>query len=153
MKSRILSLLLLALLMCPVCQASEAPKGDLESQRAKVKLFKRQIITRELGLSRDVANKFFPIYEKMDEELERLGRDTHTLETRTINNATATDIDLETAARAIFEQKKSEGEIELRYFEKFRSVLSPRQLLKLKAAEREFRRQVIQYFKDNKEGE
>lgn len=150
MKSRLLPLLLIALMAISARSFAMMPaQADLDTYRAKVKQFKRQIITRELDLSRETANKFFPLYDKMDEELERVGRDTHTLEARTINNANASNIDCETTARALFEQKKTEGEIELRYFEKFRTILSPRQLLKLKSAEREFRRQVIQYFKGN----
>lgn len=148
MKLRLIYILLLSAFAIHPSLASQPSQAEIDNYRTKIKQYKRQIITKELDLSRETANKFFPLYEKMDEELEKVGHDTYLLETRTIKNANASELDCETTARALFEQKKNEGEIELRYFEKFRSILSPRQLLMLKNAERKFRRQVIQHFRD-----
>lgn len=59
------------------------------------------------------------------------------------NNASATDTEIESAARAVFEQKAREGQVEISYFSKFKDVLSSRQLLSLKNADRKFTQQLM----------
>ncbi len=45
----------------------------------------------------------------------------------------------------LFEQKGKEAEIEMMYFEKFEKILTPRQLFKLRAAERHFTGRVLRH--------
>jgi len=151
MKHFIFTILSLLILLCP--QYADAQKNISDAQRKqyaeKLLAFKHQILTRELDLTRDQANKFFPIYDKMEAELERIGRETRILEQKTLNNPTATTLECESTAYALFEQKKNEAEIELRYFEQFKNILEPRQLLKLKSAERKFRAEILKYYNNS----
>lgn len=147
MKAKNFALLLIALFAC--FTATTAAQTTPEQRKAyadKLRQYKRQILTRELDLTRDQANQFFPLYDKMDDELQRIGRETRMLEQRTINNSQATATECESAAYTLFEQKKAEAEVELRYFPQFKAILTPRQLLRLKAAERTFRQEVLKYF-------
>ena len=79
----------------------------------------------------------------MEDEVERINADTRELEQRAAENKDATDLELENAARTIFEQKRAEGQIEMTYFEKFKEILTPQQLLRLKSVERRFTQQLI----------
>ena len=77
------------------------------------------------------------------DELERIYRETRNLESRTLRNDKSSDTECEAAARAVFEQKKNEAEIELQYFDKFKEILTPQQLLRLRSAERTFVQHVV----------
>lgn len=104
---------------------------------------KHEFLIRELELTRDQQNAFFPIYDEMDDTLNRISEETRLLETKVTNDSKATDTEIESASRAIFEQKSREGEIETQYFVKFKEILKPRQLLSLKNAERKFTQQLV----------
>lgn len=112
--------------------------NDEERQRALTEMrnFKHTVLTRELDLRKDQQTKFFEIYDQMDDELFAIGEETRELERKTLNNAQASDTEINAASRALFEQKKREAEVELRYYDRMADVLTPRQLLKLKSAER-----------------
>ncbi|MDE6333131.1 MAG: hypothetical protein K2L77_00640, partial [Muribaculaceae bacterium] len=78
-----------------------------------------------------------------EDEVERINAETRDLEQKACENANASDLELENAARTIFEQKRAEGQVERTYFEKFKDILTPRQLLQLKSAERRFTQQLV----------
>ena len=148
MLRKILFCLLLTLLVFPADSFAQTSGGDdkMAAYKDKLRRYQHQVITRELSLSREEANKFFPVYDQMCDELERVGSETRVLEQRTINNPNASAVECENTARALFEQKKTEADIELRYFDKFKELLSPRQLLLLKNAEETFRKEVMAHF-------
>ena len=79
----------------------------------------------------------------MEDSIEQINTDTRELEKRIGDDAS--DIETEAAARALFEQKSREGQLELEYFDSFKTILTPRQLLKLKSAERQFMRRLMHH--------
>lgn len=117
---------------------AQPPMDKNQRQRAiqEMRQYKHSVITKELDLKKDQQEKFFELYDAMENELMTLGEETRELERKTINDANATDAQNLAAARALFELKKKESEIELKYYDSFAEVLTPRQLLKLKSAER-----------------
>ena len=106
---------------------------------AELRPYQREFISRELDLTKDQERRFFPIYEEMNDRIDSLNEETRELERRTIDTPDASDTELEAAAQAVFDLKQKEGRIEAEYFEKFKEILTPRQLLKLKSAERKVR--------------
>lgn len=116
---------------------------DRQKYLGEMRQYKHDFIVKDLDLTRDQQNAFFPIYDKMDDELTQVAEETRDLEDKVAADDKATDTELESAARTVFEQKSKEGEIEKAYFEKFKGILSPRQLLKLKSAERKFTQQLF----------
>lgn len=116
---------------------------DRQKYLSEMRQYKHDFLVKELELSRDQQNAFFPVYDKMEDELTQLADDTRVLEDKVTADDKATDVEIEAAARAMFEQKSKEGEIEKSYFDKFKAILSPRQLLNLKNAERKFTQQLV----------
>ncbi|MGN0209588.1 MAG: hypothetical protein ACI391_00555, partial [Muribaculaceae bacterium] len=57
----------------------------------------------------------------------------------------ATDLEITNAARTLFELKRAEGQIEMTYFDRFAKILTPRQLLQLKAAEKKFTQHLVNH--------
>ncbi len=114
-----------------------------ERWKSELRNYKHDFMVRELDLSRDQQSKFFPLYDQMEDSIEQINTDTRELEKRIGDDAS--DIETEAAARALFEQKSREGQLELEYFDSFKTILTPRQLLKFKSAERQFMRRLMHH--------
>ena len=116
---------------------------DRQKYLSEMRQYKHDFLVKELELTRDQQNTFFTVYDKMEDELTQLADDTRMLEDKVTADDKASDVEIEAAARAMFEQKSKEGEIEKSYFDRFKGILSPRQLLNLKNAERKFTQQLV----------
>lgn len=126
--------------------AQERPSsGDREKWLSEVRNYKQEYLARELQLTKEQQAKFFPIYNEMDEELNKAAVETRDLEAKVTEDKDASDTEVSAAARALFEQKGRESEIELRYFDRYKEILTPRQLIRLKAAERKFTQQLVRH--------
>ncbi len=119
--------------------------GDRDKWHSEVRNYKQEYLSRELQLTKEQQSKFFPIYNEMDEELNKVASETRDLEAKVNDDKNATDTEVSAAARALFEQKSRESEIELRYFDRYKEILTPRQLIRLKAAERKFTQQLVRH--------
>lgn len=130
----------------PAQTPGKAPRpDDHERFRAEVRNYKHEFLARELDMSKEQQREFFPVYDEMDDAIDKIATETRDLETRTASKADATEVELEAAARAVYSQKKEEGEIELQYFDRFKQILQPKQLLQLRAAERKFTRKLMRH--------
>lgn len=79
----------------------------------------------------------------MEDDIASLNTETREAETRVASDSEATDLMIQNTARTVFEQKRAEGQIEMTYFDQFSQILTPRQLLQLKNAERKFTQQLV----------
>ena len=109
-------------------------------QRQKVlqemREFKHNAFVQKLDLTKEQQQEFFKLYDQMDDELMAVNQETRRLERRTQKDTDASDAELLATARAIYNQKKAEADIELKYFDKFSEVLTARQMVQLRAVER-----------------
>lgn len=144
MRTIFTSILVLFMALGAVCQAPARPSDeDMQRFRAEIRTYKHEFLTRELKLTQEQQREFFPVYDEMDDAVDAIARQTRDLEMQVRDKADATDVEIEAAARAMYEQKGAEGAEELKYFESFRRILEPRQLLMLKNAERKFTRELM----------
>lgn len=137
--------ILLLLFATVVTTAAQAPLSSTDRERwlDEIRNLKHDYLAKELDLTREQQNEFFPLYDAMQDEIEQLNTRTRELETAISSDESASDLQVENAARTVFEQRRAEGQIEMTYFDKFRDILNPRQLLQLKDAERKFTRQLV----------
>lgn len=145
MRNRRYILLLLSVVLTAIAALAQGQYSPADRQRwlGEMRTLKNEYLTRELGLSKEQQRDFLPLYNEMENEINRLNTETRETESRAAADADATDLQLENAARTIFEQKRAEGQIEMTYFDKFKEILTPRQLLQLKNAERKFTQQLV----------
>lgn len=139
----ILTLLFASSVTADAQQRKRLTAEDRQKYLGEMRQFKHDFLVKELELTRDQQNAFFPVYDKMEDEVTQVADETRDLEDKVAADEKATDTEIESAARTVFEQKSKEGEIEKTYFEKFKGILSARQLLKLKSAERKFTQQLV----------
>lgn len=105
--------------------------------------YRQQFISKELNLDKDQRREFFELYDEMDERVQQINRETRDLERTVSEKDDATDTEIDAAATAVYLQKQREAEIEQEYLERFRKILTPRQLLNLRSAERKFTQQLM----------
>ncbi len=127
--------------------SAQAPLTENERTRwlSEIREYKHEFLAKDLELTREQQREFFPLYDSMEDEVERINAETRALETKVSDDKNASDIEIENASRTIFEQKRAEGQVEMTYFDKFKEILSPRQLLRLKNAERRFTQQLVKH--------
>lgn len=138
-KTLILTLLASILLIAPAV-AQEPKNVDRKEWFKELRRYKHEFLVKELQLSKEQQEKFFPIYDEMENSVENVNRETRALE-RKIDKAKdskVSDLEYEKAAEALFEVKSKESAIEMQYLPKFKKVLTPKQLFELKKAERKF---------------
>lgn len=121
-------------------QTKTSDKGQWLDQ---VRQYKRSYFIKELNLSKDQQQKFFALYDEMENQTTRLEEDTRAMERRITQAGDASDVEYEKAAEAMFDLKLKQAEIEKGYMEKFSAVLSAKQLFELKVAERQFARDMV----------
>lgn len=106
--------------------------------------YKHRYLARELGLTKDQQNRFFTIYDEMENETNKINDETRDLERRISESPDeVSDLEYEKATEALFDLKINEGEIEKEYMNKFKEVLTKKQLFSLKSAERKFNRELM----------
>lgn len=145
---------LLALVIAVTALAASAQFSPAERQRwlGEMRNLKHDFIAKELSLTKDQEREFFPLYDKMEDEIAALNTQTREDEARVAADRYATDLEMENTARTVFEQKRAEGQIEMTYFEKYKTILTPKQLLQLKNAERKFTQQLVNRHRRVKRG-
>lgn len=148
MKRTALQILIVLFTILPVCafgQGKSKNNKDDDKQRwmAELRNYKHSFLVKELSLTQEEQNKFFPVYDEMDDELTRISSETRDLEQKALSNDNATETELSAAAFALYQQKKREGEVETIYYEKLKDVITPIQLIRLKNAERKFTQQLL----------
>lgn len=149
MKQRLLSLSLLLLFMCSPVVINAQRKDDSRRDQWNKEMTQAKIdfIAGQLGLSADKKTKFVETYNAMQGELNKLRKETDALRKSIEAKKTATDLEYEKAAEAMFEFKQKEGAIERKYFEKFKAILTARQLFLLRPAEMKWMKELMKHRK------
>lgn len=147
MKRQLLLLITLLAFMPVTLRAQKTASHDAGRHAQwmeEMRTLRVNYVAKELDLTKQQAERFTPLYQQMSRELEKVMTDTRRMceSVRKKGNA-ATDLELEKAAEAAYEQKGKESAIEMRYFSRYKSILTPRQLFKLRKAEHKFNRELM----------
>lgn len=165
MKTASLLLLLLTLSFAPAkahhtCQPTSVEatdqkpnKADREKWFQEAREYKHRFLADELGLSAEQQKEFFQVYDKMQQEIHAVQRNSRKIEKDVYEKGDrATDADYEQATQALYEAKTKEAEITQKYRPEFSKILSPKQMFKLWGAELKFTRQLMDRRQDINKG-
>ena len=123
--------------------AAPQEEGGREKWMTELRQYKRVYFNKELDLSHEQQTKFYPLYEEMEDKVFKINDDARAMEKRVDEMTNPSDLEYEKATEAMYDAKVREAEIEKEYMEKFSAILSPRQLFRLKAVERQFSRELM----------
>lgn len=122
-------------------------KPDKKEWLQKMKAYKHEFLISELKLTEEQKADFFAVYDAKDSERSAAERSLRKMERdliKKLESGTATDEELE---KCITEQLALNGklaEIDKKYINQLRKVLSKEQLFKLPRAERKFLRTLME---------
>ena len=120
-------------------------KEKFRQWMVQMKKYKHDFLIRELSLTDEQKDAFLSLYDKMEDEKWALGRDVRHMEREIMKKGDeATDLEFEKAADAAVELSGKQNEVQRRYHEEFKKVLTKRQLFQLNAAERKFQKSLME---------
>lgn len=150
MKTKQLLLLLLALVSCGVF----AQGGGLKHKKEQIKALKVAFITEKVELSTDEAEKFWPIYNAFDDRQFELRREKMDALRNRLDEGELAKMSDKEAASILAQMENTETEIyQLRkkLVSDLRPIIGSLKILKLKKAEEDFNRKLLQQFKKKKD--
>jgi len=125
-----------------------------KKSKEKIKAFKVSYLTQELNLTSEIAEKFWPVYNKHQENLDTLRSKGIVKIRKRIRSAGGFDAFTEEASKSFVISKIILDKKILIEKEKFLTnvskILSYKKILKLQISEREFTRKLMQRYRDNR---
>jgi len=125
----------------------------LEQKKEQVKSLKVAYITEELKLTSSEAEKFWPLYNAFDEKQMNLRKDK--LKKYLKNEDAIDNLSEKEAATLIVQMENTEEELhQLRkkFVNSLKGILPSVKIVKLKKAEDEFNKKLLQQYRDKKNG-
>lgn len=123
-----------------------------DEKREQIKALKVSFLTTELSLTPDEAAKFWPIYNAYDEKQFKIKHE----KIRPIISKMNDGIDKMSAKDAECNLAKMEGadrelyNLKAKLIDDLKPVIGPAKILKLKKAEEDFKRKLLEQYKDKK---
>jgi Spy/CpxP family protein refolding chaperone len=130
--------------------AQEAPQEDAAAKQEKIKSLELLYISKELDLTPEEAQKFWPVYNKYSKEVNELIAERRK-KAKELKNVPRTDKVAEEAMDKELGYEKKMLDIRTRYKQEFMKVLPARKVSNLYRAEREFRGMMIRQLKERKD--
>lgn len=139
-----IAIMLIAAVLPATVDAQRPSERERVTWMKEMQQYKNDYIAKKLALTDEQKASFLPLYNTMDEQIRKVQDEAEQLYRQTMRKEDkATDLEYEKAAEAAYELKGRENEIEMKYFKDFKTILTPKQLFKLKEAERDFTRQLM----------
>lgn len=139
--TRFLLLIFALTLFMPGAMAE--PKDEPTAEMLKeLQEFKIKYLIQETDLPTESQAEFTKIYSQYENERAALFRELHQRFRSMRRNQNPTDTEYMVAAESMATAKAREGELEKKYYNKLKTILSPKQLYLLKRAEQKFDRKL-----------
>ena len=84
-------------------------KIDREQWMNEIQQYKRGYFAKELGLTKEQQDKFFPLYEEMEQQTHRIEEESRIMEKRVSEAEDATALEYEKATEALYDAKVKDG--------------------------------------------
>lgn len=134
------TLLLIFTLISTLGLSQETPKD----KREKIEQLKIAFITKELDLTTEQSEKFWPLYHEMETKFRDIKRERKKLndELRT-NFDSLSDQEVKTKVNTILDGELREVELKKEYNKKFADIIGYKKAAKLLSLEQRFKRELL----------
>ncbi len=128
------------------------PREQLAKRIKQLQMWK---LTERLNLSEEQSMKFFPRYNRYQDELTDAVQNLQQRLTRLqeLHQSDAKDSDLDREIKAVIEERKHVSDVLPKYLDEFRQVLTARQVADLILFERDFLRDITEAIERARERE
>jgi hypothetical protein len=121
-------------------------------RKEKIESLKVAFITEKLDLSVEEAQKFWPVYNKYTAELEKSRKDFRGQMVDELKNIDQmSNAEADKALREMIEFKSKELDITKQYTNEFKKVISSQKVVKLFAAEQEFKKELLKMLRQKQQ--
>ncbi len=130
----------------------KAQENELEgSKRDRLEALKVAYLTKELSLTPEEAQAFWPLYNEMTQQMgeTRKQRRENRMSTKR-NHKEMSDTDLSKAVDLELELEQQQLDLKKKYNEQFKKILPIRKVAKLYVAEKGFRKELLKGAKDRR---
>ena len=130
-------------------------RNDEQKERwEKFRAEKVAFLTTNLDLTPEEAQKFWPVYNQMDQEKSSAQKKRHELERKVRDGGeTLSNNEIVKLTREYVSTMEKEGNLNTKYNEEFLKILPPKKVLKLYKAEGEFRKYMFKKYRDQRKNE
>lgn len=147
-----LSFLLVTFMLISGFANAQPPGKDRADRKEKIEQLKIAFITKELELTTDEAEKFWPIYNEMSDKLHENKKEERTLQKELKENFdTLSEEEIKTKSQAILDKDIEQAELKKEYHEKIAGVIGYKKATKLLSLEQQFKRELLQHVKGRQE--
>lgn len=147
---------LLSLLIVFISVNTIAQNGAfIRKKKEQIKTLKVAFITNELSLTSDEASKFWPLYNAFEEKQQEIKKQRLKGYVDRMDNESFDKLSDKEAATMLAQMESSEDELHLakkKFVTSLKGVISPIKILKLKKAEENFNRKLLQQYRDKRRG-
>lgn len=142
----------LSMVMVPArhAVAQDAAQEDAAAKQDKIKALELLYISRELDLTSEEAEKFWPVYKKYSKEVNELLAERKR-KAKELKGQPRTDAIAEEALDKELGYERRMLEIKTRYKQEFMKILPARKVGNIYRSEREFRAMMIRQLKERKD--
>ena len=126
-------------------------QGQFKEKREQIKALKIAFITNELALTPDEATKFWPIYNTFEDKQSdirfnkmkafKIRMDDDAIDKLSEKEASALLAQTQSNEEELYQNQKN-------FINNLKGVISPIKILKLKRAEEDFKRKLLQQYRD-----
>lgn len=124
-------------------------------KKEQIKALKVAFITDELSLTSDEATKFWPLFNAFEDKQQEIKKQKLKGYLNSIDDDSFDNISEKDASTMLAQMESTEDEIyklKKKFATALKGVISPVKILKLKKAEENFNRKLLQQYRDRKVG-
>lgn len=148
MKKLVFKFIILILMLSPFLLSAQ-PGGE---KRKQIEAERVGVYTRVLNLSTEEAKKFWPVFNQMQTEREKLREEKQKLHKEMVEKyASLSDKEIEKNLDQFLALEQKELDIKKKYMEEFKKAIPVKKVALIHNAEREFKRQLLQRFRGERE--
>ncbi len=147
MKKLIILLNMVMLSIGTQLQAADNSQQRMNKEEFRAK--QQAFITEKAKLTREEANKFFPIYFELQDKKKILNDEAWQLMRKGREEKT-TEAQYEEILEGVYKSRLSSAQLEQTYLEKFKKILSCKKIFLVQRAEMRFHRELLRDMKPKK---
>jgi hypothetical protein len=125
-------------------------KGKKGEKREMIKQQKIAFITKEVGFTEKEAEKFWPVYNKMEEETQSLRKKGQETKKAFKDIESKSDKEVKNLLNDVIEMEKDKVERKEKYQNELLEILPPKKVAKYFIAERKFKKVLLEKLKEHK---
>lgn len=125
----------------------------IRKKKEQIKALKVAFITNELALTSDEATKFWPLFNAFEEKQQEIKKQKLKGYLKRVDDGSFDNLSEKEATIMLAQMERTEDELyqlKKKFISNLKGVISPIKILKLKKAEENFNRKLLQQYRDRK---